>query len=107
MVRGSMSRLKVYFCTRVKISKYLMSEEKRGLRILLISFLVIFSFVLPVGTERALFPDQDFLPAHLRIDNSLTDRVLFDNAEKSVELFMKNYDIKGASVAVARAGRLV
>lgn len=84
-----------------------MSDENRGLRILLITFLAIFSFVLPVGTERALFPDQDFMPAHLRIDNSLTDREIFDNAEKSVEWFMKNYDIKGASVAVAREGKLV
>jgi len=81
--------------------------DNRGLRILLVTVLVIFSFVLPVGTERAGLFDDSFLPAHLRIDNSLTDSELFDNAEKSVEWFLMNYDIKGASVAVAREGKLV
>jgi CubicO group peptidase (beta-lactamase class C family) len=84
-----------------------MSEGNRGLRILLMTFLVIFSFVLPVGTERVAFMDESFMPAHLRIDNSLTDSELFDNAEKGIEWFLKNYDIKGASVAVAREGKLV
>ncbi|MFZ0472292.1 MAG: hypothetical protein WAL94_06735, partial [Bacteroidales bacterium] len=72
-------------------------SEKGGFRILLIAFLFLFSFVLPVGTERAGFRDEAFMPAHLRIDNSLTDSDLFDNAEKGVEWFIRNYDIKGAS----------
>ena len=84
-----------------------MMSEKGRFRILLIAFLVLFSFVLPVGTERAGFRDEAFTPAHLRIDNSLTDSELFDNAEKGIEWFIRNYDIKGASVAVAREGKLV
>ncbi len=84
-----------------------MSSRIRGLRILLIAFLVIFSFVLPVGTERVAVIDKSFMPAHLRIDNSLTDSELFENAENGIGWFMKNYDIKGASVAVARDGKLL
>jgi CubicO group peptidase (beta-lactamase class C family) len=84
-----------------------MMSEKGGFRILFIAFLVLFSFVLPVGTERAGIRDDVFMPAHLRIDNSLTDSEMFDYAEKGVQWFMQNYDIKGASVAVAREGKLV
>jgi hypothetical protein len=32
---------------------------------------------------------------------------MFEGAEKGIEWFMKNWDIKGASVAVAREGRLL
>ncbi len=84
-----------------------MTSGDRWLRIILISVLGIFSFVLPVGTERVTVIDAASMPAHLRIDNNLTDNNLFVNAEKSIEWFMKNYDIRGASVAIAREGKLL
>jgi len=48
-----------------------------------------------------------FAPSNLRIDNTLADRDMFEGAEKAIELFMKNWSIKGASVAVARDGKLL
>ncbi len=84
-----------------------MTSGNRRLCIIFMSVLGIFSFVLPVGTERVAVIDAASMPAHLRIDNNLTDKNLFDNAEKSVEWFMKNYEIRGASVAIAREGKLL
>lgn len=77
------------------------------MRILVIIFLVLFLFVPKVGTERVSIIGGNYVPAHLRIDNSLTDSKAFESAEKGIEWFMKNWSIKGASVAVAREGKLV
>jgi CubicO group peptidase (beta-lactamase class C family) len=84
-----------------------MNGQKRELRIILVSVLILFAFVLPVGTERVNIIDDSLEPAHVRINNTLTDRELFGNAEKGIQWFLKHWEIKGASVAVARDGRLV
>ena len=84
-----------------------MSLPSKSLKIIIVAFFVLFVFVPRVGTERVVMIDGNYVPAHLRIDNTLTDRELFATSEKGVEWFMKTWDIKGASVAVAREGRLV
>ncbi|MCA1741178.1 MAG: beta-lactamase family protein, partial [Bacteroidales bacterium] len=48
-----------------------------------------------------------YTPSNLRIDNTLTDSDMFEGAEKGIEWFLKHWSIKGASVAVAREGKLV
>lgn len=84
-----------------------MNRNNKGLRIFLIAILVLIVFILPVGTEQVNIIGGSMMPAHVRIDNTLTDIKPFENAEKGIEWFMKNWDIKGASVAVARDGKLV
>ena len=84
-----------------------MNLPAKPMRILVIVFLVLFLLVPKVGTERVSIIGGNYVPAHLRIDNSLTDARAFESAEKGIEWFMKNWSIKGASVAVAREGKLV
>jgi len=80
----------------------------KGLRIILIALFLLIIAVSPVGTERArLTGTTPTDPAHARIDNSLSESEIFSSAENGVEWFMNHWDIKGASVAVARDGRLV
>ncbi len=79
----------------------------KSMRLLVIVFLVLFLFVPRVGTEQVAIIGGHWVPSNLRIDNSLTDSEMFEGAEKGIEWFMKNWDIKGASVAVARDGRLL
>ena len=74
---------------------------------LIIIFFVLFLFVPRVGTEQVSIIGGNYVPAHLRIDNSLTDSEMFESAEKGIEWFMKNWSIKGASVAVAKEGKLL
>lgn len=84
-----------------------MRLSTQSIRVLILVFLVMILFVPRVGTERVVMVDGNYVPAHLRIDNSLADDEKFETAEKGIEWFMKNWDIKGASVAVAKEGRLL
>ena len=84
-----------------------MNLPAKPMRILVIVFLVLFFLVPKVGTERVSIIGGNYVPAHLRIDNSLTDPRAFESAEKGIEWFMKNWSIKGASVAVAKEGKLL
>jgi len=77
------------------------------MRLLFIVFLVLFMIVPRVGTEQVAIIGGHYVPARLRIDNTLSESEMFVNAEKGVEFFMKNWDIKGASVAVAKEGKLL
>ena len=77
------------------------------MRLLLIVFLVLFIFAPKVGTERVKMIDGQYVPVNLRINNSLSDNDMFVKAEAGVEWFMKTWDIKGASVAVAKEGKLL
>jgi len=84
-----------------------MNLQFKPMRIIVIIFLVLFLVVPKVGTERISVLAGTLVPAHLRIDNTLTDSEMFVGAEKGIEWFQKNWDIKGASVAVARDGKLL
>ena len=84
-----------------------MNLPAKPMRILVIVFLVLFLLVPKVGTERVSIIGGNYVPAHLRIDNSLTDARAFESAEKGIEWFMKNWSIKGASIAVAKEGKLL
>jgi len=79
----------------------------KPMRLLIIVFLVLFMFVPRVGTEQVAMIEGHYVPLNLRIDNTLSESDLFTNAEVGVEYFMKNWDIKGATVAVAKEGKLV
>jgi CubicO group peptidase (beta-lactamase class C family) len=98
--------IKSYFYRRFTDTRF-MNLPAKPKRLLMIAALVFFLFVPRVGTEQVAIIGGNYVPAHLRIDNSLSENDLFDNAEKGVEAFMRNWDIKGASVAVAKNGKLV
>jgi len=84
-----------------------MTLPVKPMRLLLIVFLVLFIFAPKVGTERVKMIDGQYVPVNLRINNSLSDNDMFVKAEAGVEWFMKTWDIKGASVAVAKEGKLL
>lgn len=84
-----------------------MNLRNRSLRILITGTFLFFLFVPHVGTERVVMINGSYTPSNLRIDNTLTDSEMFEGAEKGIEWFLKNWSIKGASVAVAREGKLL
>ncbi len=84
-----------------------MNLHNRSLRTLITGTILFFLIAPHVGTERVVMPDGSFAPASIRIDNSLINSEMFENAEKGVEWFLKHWSIKGASVAVAREGKLL
>jgi CubicO group peptidase (beta-lactamase class C family) len=78
-----------------------------GLRGLLLTVLFIAAVALPIGIERADIFKGNHNVAEVRIENTLTDTSLFVASEKDIAGFMRNWDLKGASVAVARDGKLL
>ncbi len=79
----------------------------KSIRFIIILLPLLFFIVPRAGTERVALIGDRYVPVNLRIDNSLNDSEKFINAEKGVEWFLKQWDIKGASVAIAREGRLL
>jgi CubicO group peptidase (beta-lactamase class C family) len=78
-----------------------------GLRVVLLIILFIAVVALPIGIEKSNIFKTSHSVNEVRIDNSLTDTLLFNNAEADVKNFMRTWDLKGASVAVARDGKLL
>jgi len=84
-----------------------MNLPLKSMRVIVAIVLVLFLFVPKVGTEQVSGLAGTYLPAHLRIDNTLLKGEMFDGADKAVESFLKTWDIKGASIAVAKNGKLL
>lgn len=84
-----------------------MKLNNRGIRILSVSILLLVTVVLPFGTGQMSVSDKGKSPSQVRIDNTFTDTGIFDHAEKGIEWFLNNWEIKGASVSVAREGKLL
>jgi CubicO group peptidase (beta-lactamase class C family) len=78
-----------------------------GIRVLLLTVLFIAAVALPIGFEKSDFLKNRQIISEIRIDNSLADSILFIKSENDIDLFMKKWDLKGASVAVAREGKLL
>lgn len=84
-----------------------MNPVAKPKRIIVLILLAFFLFVPKVGTEQVAMLAGNYVPSQLRINNTLAESKLFESAEKNVEWFMRTWDIKGASVAVARDGKLL
>jgi len=76
-------------------------------KILLITVLALIVSYNPGAVEKNNNVAGKLVPANLRISNDLTDGRDFAAAEKSVRSFMRKWSITGASVAVAKDGKLI
>lgn len=84
-----------------------MDTGARWIKGVLIAVFLLMTVDSPVGTEKVRISDSLYMPAHIRIDNSLSENSEFEQAEKGFGQFMKRWELKGASVAIARDGKLV
>jgi len=80
------------------------SRIKKILLIVLLASLVSYD---PGAVETNSNPAGKIIPANVRITNDLSSGRDFAAAEKSVRLFMRKWSITGASIAVAKEGRLI
>lgn len=60
-----------------------------------------------VSINNMVLRSEQIQPIPQRITNDLSDLDIFENLEARIEFMMRMYDIKGASVAVAKDGKLV
>ncbi len=92
-----------YFC--VANNFYIL--QVMNYKLVLICVILLFSTIGQVNTYRLEF-DPDFLvPGNVRITNDMTHESSVPQVEKSVRSFMRRWEIRGASVALAREGKLV
>jgi len=81
-----------------------MAPNKRFIAFIL---LVLFSSSGPIAPESAIVPDFLLTPDNTRLLNEYSDNESFSAAEKNINNFIYKWSIKGASVAVAKDGKLL
>ena len=89
-----------YFCHKKNL---LFRKRKILLLILLISFLSN----KPGAVENANVPFEKLVPGNVRLTNESSAGAEFASVEKNVMSFIKRWEIAGASIAIAKDGKLI
>jgi len=76
-------------------------------RILLVTFLVALISYDPGAVEMGGKLTDKLIPDNIRLTNSVSDSKEFAGMERIINSFMRRWEIAGASIAVAKDGRLV
>jgi len=76
-------------------------------RILLFMLLILFIGGDPGARERSDSLTGRLVPGNVRLTNAISDVKEFEGCEKLADSFMRKWKIAGASIAIAREGRLV
>ena len=76
-------------------------------KILLITFLVVLISYDPGAVEMGGKIADKLTPYNIRLTNSFTDSKEFTGMERIISSFMRRWEIAGASIAVAKDGKLV
>lgn len=80
---------------------------RRLAKILFIFLFTIIGGFGPEATENSNDVLEKLVPANLRLTNAMSDIHEFEGFERVFKYFLKRWDIVGASVAVAKEGRLI
>jgi hypothetical protein len=76
-------------------------------KILFVLILVFIGGFGPEATEKSVSVSDMLIPANLRLTNEMSEIHEFEGFERVMKYFLKRWDIVGASVAVARDGKLI
>jgi CubicO group peptidase (beta-lactamase class C family) len=79
----------------------------RRIKILLFCFLVSWISSKPVAQENSVVINEMLVPRNVRLSNSSSEGKEFACVEKTVNSFLRKWSIAGASVAIAKDGKLV
>jgi CubicO group peptidase (beta-lactamase class C family) len=79
----------------------------RSRKILLFILFVSFVSYNPGAVEMGGIPADKLVPGNIRLSNEFSSGDKFDGIEKVVNSFMRKWEISGASVAIAKDGKLV
>ncbi|MCD4770558.1 MAG: beta-lactamase family protein [Bacteroidales bacterium] len=81
--------------------------NRKGYLILLFSAIFGFVSINPDYTDGSTPDRMLFLPGNSRLTNSYSDNPDYAYLDRSIRYFMRKWELKGASVAIARSGKLV
>jgi CubicO group peptidase (beta-lactamase class C family) len=82
-------------------------ELNRKNKILLISILLLLVSINPGAMENNFVLVDKLVPNNIRLTNNISSGEEFFMAEKTVAAFMKKWTIAGASIAIAKDGKLI
>lgn len=97
-----MKRNTFYFC--------LLKNElglNRKSKILLVTLLLVLVSFNPGAKENSFDLVDKLVPDNIRLTNSSSSGIEFAGVEKTVNAFLKNWSIAGASIAIAKDGKLI
>ncbi|MBP8958829.1 MAG: beta-lactamase family protein [Bacteroidales bacterium] len=80
---------------------------KKTVKLLFIVILVLLSGYGPEAVENDIHFTEKLVPGNIRLSNELSDYPEFDEFEKVINKFIRRWNIVGASIAVAKDGKLV
>jgi CubicO group peptidase (beta-lactamase class C family) len=84
-----------------------MNQVKNYRKIILVVLLIALVSYDPGANERKKSFSDKLVPGNIRLVNSLSDNSSFTGMEKTIKSFMRRWEIAGASVAIARDGKMV
>lgn len=76
-------------------------------KILIITFLLSLVSVIPGAQENNVVLLDKLVPENIRLTNSNSSGKEFESTEKTVNAFLRKWSIAGASVAIAKDGKLI
>jgi CubicO group peptidase (beta-lactamase class C family) len=82
-------------------------ELNRKNKILLISILLLLVSINPGAMENNFVLVDKLVPNNIRLTNNISSGEEFYNAEKTINAFLKKWTIAGASIAIAKDGKLI
>ena len=79
----------------------------RNRKIFLFIILISLVSIKPGAIENINVPYEKLVPGNIRLTNTSSSGIEYSNVEKNVNSFLKKWNIAGASIAVARDGKLI
>jgi CubicO group peptidase (beta-lactamase class C family) len=91
-----------YFC----LVKREMDLGKR-IKILFVTLLLLLVSITPGAMENSFVLVDKLVPNNIRLTNSFSSGSEFSGVEKTVSAFLRKWSIEGASIAIAKDGKLI
>jgi CubicO group peptidase (beta-lactamase class C family) len=76
-------------------------------KILIFTFLLLSVSINPGARENSIALKDKLVPYNIRLTNNISSGSEFAGVEKTVNAFLRKWSIKGASIAIAKDGKLV
>jgi CubicO group peptidase (beta-lactamase class C family) len=76
-------------------------------KILIITFLLLLVSVKPGARENSIDLADKLVPNNIRLTNNISSGSEFSGVEKTVNAFLRKWTIEGASIAIAKDGKLI
>ncbi len=83
-----------------------MNLENRS-KILFVAFLLLLVSINPGARENTFVLSDKLIPENVRLSNSFSSGTEFGGVEKTVNTFLRKWSIAGASIAIAKDGKLI